>query len=44
MMPLYWLLLFPPLLQAIIELQTRPFHWHKTEHGVTGAPPEIAGG
>lgn len=43
-MPLYWLLLFPPLLQALIELKTRPFHWHKTEHGVTGSPPEIAGG
>ncbi|MEM7728154.1 MAG: glycosyltransferase family 2 protein [Pseudomonadota bacterium] len=42
-MPLYWLLLFPPLMQAIVELQTRPFHWHKTEHGVTGAPPEPAG-
>jgi cellulose synthase/poly-beta-1,6-N-acetylglucosamine synthase-like glycosyltransferase len=42
-MPLYWLLLFPPLIQAIIELQIRPFHWHKTEHGVTGAPPELAG-
>lgn len=44
LMPLYWLLLFPPLLQALIELKTRPFHWHKTEHGVTGAPPETAGG
>jgi len=43
-MPFYWLMLFPPLIQAIIELQTRPFHWHKTEHGVTGAPPEITGG
>ncbi|MGJ8561225.1 MAG: glycosyltransferase family 2 protein [Litorimonas sp.] len=43
-MPLYWLLLFPPLLQALIELQIRPYHWHKTEHGVTGAPPEAAGG
>lgn len=43
-MPLYWLLLFPPLLQALIELKTRPFHWHKTEHGVTGAPPETTGG
>ena len=38
LMPLYWLLLFPPLIQALIELRTRPFHWHKTEHGVTGAP------
>lgn len=44
LMPLYWLLLFPPLLQALIELRTRPFHWHKTEHSVTGAPPERAGG
>lgn len=44
LMPLYWLLLFPPLLQALIELKTRPFHWHKTEHGVTGAPPETMGG
>lgn len=41
-MPLYWLLLFPPLIQAAIELRTRPFHWHKTEHGVTGAPPDTA--
>ena len=37
-MPLYWLILFPPLIQAIIEMRTRPFHWHKTAHGVTGAP------
>jgi cellulose synthase/poly-beta-1,6-N-acetylglucosamine synthase-like glycosyltransferase len=40
-MPVYWLLMFPPLLQAIAELRTRPFHWHKTEHGVTGAPPSL---
>ncbi|MEL6686194.1 MAG: glycosyltransferase family 2 protein [Pseudomonadota bacterium] len=47
LMPLYWLLLFPPLIQALIELRTRPFHWHKTEHGVTShsltdAPPNEA--
>lgn len=36
--PIYWLLLFPPLIQALIEMRTRPFHWHKTQHGVTGAP------
>lgn len=42
LMPIYWLLLFPPLIQALIELRTRPFHWHKTEHGVTGAPPPEA--
>ena len=40
LMPLYWLLLFPPLLQALWELRTNPFHWHKTEHGVTGARPD----
>lgn len=39
LMPLYWLILFPPLMQALIEMRTRPFHWHKTQHGVTGAPP-----
>lgn len=44
LMPIYWLLLFPALIQAFIELRTRPFHWHKTEHGVIGAPPETAGG
>ena len=39
-MPLYWLLLFPPLLVALWELRSNPFHWHKTEHGVTGARPD----
>lgn len=34
-MPAYWLFLFWPTLRAIAELQTRPFHWHKTEHGVS---------
>ena len=38
-MPLYWLLLFPPFIQALWELRTRPYYWHKTEHGVTGARP-----
>ena len=42
-MPLYWLMLFPPLVQAIWELRVRPFHWHKTEHGVTGARPDPVG-
>lgn len=34
-MPAYWLLLFWPTLRALAELQTRPFHWHKTAHGVS---------
>ena len=40
-MPLYWLLMFPPLLRAFRELRTDPYRWHKTEHGVTGARPEL---
>ncbi|GLQ21831.1 glycosyl transferase [Algimonas porphyrae] len=43
LMPLYWLMLFPPFMAALFELRTRPFHWHKTEHGVTAAPPGKTG-
>ncbi len=35
LMPFYWMLLFWPTVRAIIELQTRRFHWHKTTHGVS---------
>ncbi len=34
-MPAYWTLLFAPALRAIWELKRTPFHWHKTEHGVS---------
>jgi len=37
-MPAYWALLFAPSLRAIWELRRIPFHWHKTEHGVSPAP------
>ena len=37
LMPLYWLLMFPPLVRALWELRTNPYHWHKTEHGISGA-------
>lgn len=37
LMPLYWMLLFPPLIRAIVELRTNPFYWHKTEHGLSRA-------
>ena len=37
-MPLYWLALFLPTMHAVWELGTQPFHWHKTDHGVTGRP------
>ena len=36
-MPAYWALLFAPSLRAIWELKRIPFHWHKTEHGVSSA-------
>jgi cellulose synthase/poly-beta-1,6-N-acetylglucosamine synthase-like glycosyltransferase len=35
LMPFYWLLLFWPTIRALAELKTRPFHWHKTQHGVS---------
>ncbi len=35
LMPFYWVLLFWPTLRAVIELHTRRFHWHKTDHGVS---------
>ena len=51
-MPLYWWLLFPATLQAIWEFLFAPFHWNKTEHGLTAmsedksiknAPPNVRG-
>lgn len=36
-MPAYWALLFAPSLRALWELRRMPFHWHKTEHGVSSA-------
>ena len=36
-MPLYWFALCAPTLRALWELKRNPFHWHKTEHGVTPA-------
>lgn len=35
LIPLYWWLLFPATVQAIVEYSTSPFHWNKTEHGLT---------
>ena len=34
-MPTYWLLLFRPACQAIKELKSNRFLWHKTRHGVS---------
>ena len=38
-MPLYWFALCAPTLQALWELKSNPFHWHKTEHGVSPQMP-----
>jgi cellulose synthase/poly-beta-1,6-N-acetylglucosamine synthase-like glycosyltransferase len=32
-LPLYWLLLYPAVIRAILELATAPFRWNKTPHG-----------
>ncbi len=40
-MPAYWALLFAPSLRAIWELRRIPFHWHKTEHGVSSRSETI---
>lgn len=44
-MPAYWCLLFAPSLRAFWDLKRRPFHWHKTQHGVsspkTSKPPRL---
>lgn len=38
-MPLYWFALCAPTLRALWELRRSPFHWHKTEHGVSPYMP-----
>jgi len=40
-MPFYWWLLFPATLQAVWEFLFAPFHWNKTEHGVTAIKHQI---
>ena len=39
LMPLYWFALCAPTLLALWELRRNPFHWHKTEHGISPHPP-----
>jgi cellulose synthase/poly-beta-1,6-N-acetylglucosamine synthase-like glycosyltransferase len=36
-MPIYWLLFMPAAWLALYEALFRPFHWHKTQHGVVVA-------
>jgi cellulose synthase/poly-beta-1,6-N-acetylglucosamine synthase-like glycosyltransferase len=35
MMPAYWLLMSCAAYRAVLQLLTRPFHWEKTDHGVS---------
>jgi hypothetical protein len=35
MMPAYWLLISLGAYKAMLELVMRPFHWEKTEHGIS---------
>lgn len=37
-LPIYWLLLYPAVIGAILELATAPFQWNKTPHGADDAP------
>ncbi|MCC2097922.1 MAG: glycosyltransferase, partial [Hyphomicrobiales bacterium] len=37
-MPAYWLLQTIAAWWALADLLRDPFHWHKTEHGLTGTP------
>lgn len=36
-LPIYWLLLYPAVIGAILELATAPFQWNKTPHGAGDA-------
>jgi cellulose synthase/poly-beta-1,6-N-acetylglucosamine synthase-like glycosyltransferase len=35
MMPAYWLLISAGAYKALFQLARRPFHWEKTEHGIS---------
>ena len=39
MMPAYWLLISLAAYKALWQLLTRPFHWEKTEHGLSRMLP-----
>lgn len=40
MMPAYWLLISAGAYKALQQLVTRPFHWEKTEHGISRLMPD----
>ena len=41
LMPAYWLLVSAAAYRALLHLAIRPFHWEKTEHGVTRMEPPM---
>ncbi len=44
MMPAYWILISISAYKALWQLITRPFHWEKTEHGISRMlPGQLAG-
>ena len=34
-MPFYWLLMSVAAWQALWDFAVKPFHWHKTQHGLS---------
>lgn len=40
LMPLYWLLLTPALVLALVDLARDPTHWRKTDHGLADRPED----
>jgi hypothetical protein len=34
LIPVYWVLMSAATYVALVELVLRPYHWHKTEHGL----------
>ena len=38
-MPVYWVLMSAAAWLALWQFITRPFHWNKTEHGLSSARP-----
>jgi cellulose synthase/poly-beta-1,6-N-acetylglucosamine synthase-like glycosyltransferase len=40
LVPLYWILISAGAYLAVVELVLRPYHWHKTEHGLHLASEE----
>jgi glycosyltransferase XagB len=40
-MPVYWLMFMPAAWLAFYEALFRPFHWHKTQHGIAAFDDQV---